>query len=310
MNQNPPSVADILIQDIWEKVAVWEKEDKAFRRERNRQLLLATLEKQGDWVPSFQQQERDWSGTARDTSLAIGGGYALNEALARLFEQRIPFDPIRRTQPNQPGNYNQARESQTLAKDYLKSKGIDARVNIGTHTSAHGLSGLRRGNAAMVLTEQGPHRIFATSANPSILMHEAGHVANANDLAKVLGRKGSTAALAASRLLHRGVPPRGTRLPLGALAVAAVADKDSTLGQNAWAIPLVTSAPLLTEEAIASVRGSLALRKAKGLAAVRRGIPGLAAALGTYAARPLSASLTAYLVNQFKPQSRPQANTQ
>jgi len=267
-------------------------------------------EKQGDWIPSFRQQDRDWSGAVRDTALAVGGGHLLSDAVAKPLERRIPFDPIKRTQPNVPGNYSQARDAQSTAKEYLKNKGINARVNISTHTSAPGLSSMRQGNSALIPTLQGPHRIFATSANPAILMHEAGHAANANDLAKVLGRKGSTSTLAASRLLHRGIPPRGTRLPLGTLAIAAAADKDSTLGRNAWAIPLVASAPVLTEEALASIRGSLALRKAKGLAAVRRGIPGLAAALGTYAARPLGTALSAYLMNRLKPQSQPQANTQ
>ena len=88
------------------------------------------------------------------------------------------------------------------------------------------------------------------------------------------------------------------------LLASSIADKDSAWGQNAWMLPLVSSTPLLASEASASARALHHLSKIKGNAFARKGIPGLAAALGTYAAAPAGMSLSAYLMNRFKPESK------
>jgi len=271
---------------------------------------LAAHNKTSDWVPSFNQQDRGWGGAIRDTGLALGAGGLVNHFGKQQLEPRLKrvLNPIKSIFPSVTrSNIAQARESRQLAQQFFKDHNIDAKMNIGTRIpvtpkSDRGLWGqlvrnaLRGGNAAFLPSENGPYRAFTTSKSPYVALHEAGHIANADSLAKRVGRKNALRMLTAGR----GLSSVGALAGLGS---AGFAEKDSWLNRNAWWMPIAGAAPLLADEALASKRGLDYLKKIRGAQFARKGIPGMAAALGTYALLPAGSALSAYTLSKLKPVS-------
>ena len=197
-------------------------------------------------------------------------------------------------QPITRHNAGQARE---MASQYLTQKKVPHKINIGMSvpkTNNHGLAKYRGGDAVTVPTAQGPHRIFSSSTSPSVMMHEAGHAQNMHNISNVIGRRGMVGAY---RAANDYLPTIGN---ISGPTIGVMVDKDSTLGRNAWMIPLGMAAPQLTEEAVASARGMAGHRRMQGSRAALRGIPGSLAGLGAYAKWPLVSALATYFANQVK----------
>jgi hypothetical protein len=127
------------------------------------------------------------------------------------------------------------------------------------------------------------------------MAHEAGHLFNHQDINKMLGEKTGRRLnnVLRSSLFHGGSA-------LASVLAGGLLPRDSFVGRNAWVLPLLTSAPMVGEEAVASLRGLNFVRKKRGIgAAIREAIP-LAGALGTYAAIGVAPAVAAYLANRLK----------
>jgi hypothetical protein len=151
--------------------------------------------------------------------------------------------------------------------------------------------------------------VYSAAESPGILAHEAGHLLNMDTMRKHLG-KNSAATYA--KLRQPALLMAASALGIGA---SALSDKDSTLGQNAWMLPLAAGVPTVAEEYAATVRGLNAL--GKGLAepgkkfnwgavakhGVRPGLAGL-----SYAGLAAAPALSAYFINRTK--NKPQVSQQ
>ena len=137
--------------------------------------------------------------------------------------------------------------------------------------------------------------IFTDRKAPEFLMHEAGHLANTDTIKKLIGGKNT-------RLFARTIRNPSLLLGSGLAAGAAnyVAPHGSTVDQYAWTLPWAASAPMLTGEAAASVRGLNALRKAKGLGAALKGATRLGGAFSTYLGGTALLSLPALMAHRTK----------
>jgi hypothetical protein len=196
-------------------------------------------------------------------------------------------------------NAGQARESRNLASQYLTEKGIPHKINIGQ--SARTTEGtIPTGTGIAVPGPTNPYRVMLTSPSPGVAVHEAGHVANMDDIRKTLGQK----------WIQRLYAFRDVSNPIGTIAggnAAVLGDADSALGRNAWLMPLLGAAPLLGEEAAASARGLNHLRKMRGRSAVIKELPILLKSLGWNAKLPAISSPITYGINRAKLWLQPRA---
>jgi len=203
-------------------------------------------------------------------------------------------------QPITRHNAPQARAARDDASQYLTGKGIEHRINVGTTVTAKQqplFPGLPEkkvvvpGNAAVIPTTSGPHRAFSASANPAIPMHEAGHIANADLLARMIGRP-------AANVFYRAREPVSNAANLTALTLSALAPEDSVIGQNSHAIALLGSMPLLGEEAAASARAFNQMRRKKLQYALKH-LPILMRSWASHTSVPTLGIGGSYIVNRW-----------
>ena len=220
-----------------------------------------------------------------------------------------------------PGSWNLGQSFQwnadkRMVANWLRRKGIKPHIRrdsslspyIGPH-AVPGRDGPRKLNASLrsagMWGDYWPDSIVNPWNHAGIMAHEAGHIANFHDKKRLLNfflrnDAASDAALSNLGQLTRGDMPFYSQA--SGVGLAALASKD--LGRHAWALPLLGSAPLIGEEALASLRGLNEIRQQRGLGAAISATPALAKALATYAAMPAGMSLAAYLINRWKPDDR------
>ena len=275
--------------------------------------------KVGGWVrpaKTADERERGWLGAARDNALALGagsvtgsaGGLAANLGLGAFHTDKT---------------LNSNYRHQKIIRDWLKPKNITP--NFITEAPKNRVEklfhGFTTGGAYAVPGNMGSaigvpsNTIFSARKTPAALYHEAGHLANYNSIQSRLASKyGPEKAHKLTESFYKltrpgkgftTIPSAASKGSLGlALAAPLFADKDSPLATASMLAPWVGAAPMIAEEGIASVRGLNALRRVDGLAAALRRVPRLGGALASYASLPAGISLSAYLMNRWRPDNR------
>lgn len=150
-------------------------------------------------------------------------------------------------------------------------------------------------NTSLHIGDHAPHYnmledAVKVPANSSLgtVAHEFGHAAT---MGKQWRSKGLTKALPVARGIGQG-------FSLGAPAMMLISGNEKLENAAPYAAAGLML-PSLVEEGAASVKGLRDIKRFSGNAAFRRALPNLAAAYGTYLARPIGAGLLAkYLVSK------------
>jgi hypothetical protein len=158
------------------------------------------------------------------------------------------------------------KEIKSLASKIIKAKGLKTKIVFGDYSMPS--------YAPEIDTV-----LLPESASAGSVAHELGHAASIGALRRSgpLGRAAEHATHGLGQVSHWG--PTVTGAPLAGLLMAA---------------------PLLAEEASASVRAYLDLKKHEGDETARRAIPSLALGFGSHAAAPAVAGLYTHLLKQMK----------